>query len=40
MMNLNIEDFNKDNKEEVDLTLNMLLKNKKDIEVVKKSNYL
>ena len=40
MMNLNIEDFNKDNKDEIDLTLNMLLKNKKDIEVVKKSNYL
>ena len=40
MMNLNIEDFNKENKEEIDLTLNMLLKNKKDIDVVKKSNYL
>lgn len=40
MMNLNIEDFNKENKEDVDLTLNMLLKNKKDIEIVKNSSYL
>ena len=40
MMNLHVEDFNIDNKEEIDLTLNLLLKNKKDIEVVKQSNYL
>lgn len=40
MMNLSIEDFVKENKEEIDLNLNILLKNKKDIDVVKKSNYL
>lgn len=40
MMNLSIEDFVKENKEEIDLNLNILLKNKKDIDVVKRSNYL
>lgn len=40
IMNLNVEDFNIDNKEDIDLTLNVLLKNKRDIEAVKESNYL
>lgn len=40
MMNLSIEDFNEEYKEEIDLMLSVLLKNKKDIEVVKKSTYL
>ena len=40
MMNLKVEDFVKENKNEIDLSLNMLLKNKKDIEIVKESNYL
>lgn len=40
MMNLNADDFVKENKDEIDLSLNMLLKNKKDIEIVKDSNYL
>lgn len=40
MMNLSIEDFVKENKEEIDLNLNILLKNKKDIDVVKRSSYL
>lgn len=40
IMNLNVEDFNADNKDEVDLTLSVLLKNKKDIEVVKSSKYI
>lgn len=40
MMNLSMEDFNEEHKEEIDLMLSILLKNKKDIEVVKKSTYL
>lgn len=40
IMNLNIEDFTEECKDEIDLTLNVLLKNKKDIEIVKESNYI
>lgn len=40
MMNLQIEDFVEEHKDEIDLTLSMLLKNKKDIEVVKESKYI
>lgn len=40
MMNLQIEDFVEEYKDEIDLTLSMLLKNKKDIEVVKESKYI
>lgn len=40
MMNLNVEDFSEEFKDEIDLTLNVLLKNKKDIEIVKESNYI
>jgi MoxR-like ATPase len=40
VLNLGVEKALSDNKEEVDLTLNILLKNKKDIDIAIKSGYL
>lgn len=40
MVNLGVDDSLNENKEDVDLTLNVLLKNKKDIDLVTNSNYL
>ena len=40
VLNLGVDSFNHNNKDEIDLTLSTLLKNKKDIDAVKNSNYL
>lgn len=40
VLNLGVDSFNHSNKDEIDLTLSTLLKNKKDIDAVKNSNYL
>lgn len=40
IMNLSVDDFDEKHKDEIDLTLSVLLKNKKDIEIVKQNNYL
>lgn len=40
MLNLGLDGLDAENKKDIDLTLNVLLKNKKDIENVKNSNYM